>query len=701
MTRTAQTFHSTGTVSVKNDAARRKRLGQYFTGNKLANLLVALTEASHYRSVIDPMCGSGDMLAAVSSVSPHATLAGIEIDNNAYNLCKARFKGANNQISLIQGNAFNWASISYLPTTSFDLVITNPPYVRYQSFAGGHEAEHGEFPRAEEIRRGLMEIAQNLPTLSEKDREIFVSIIKEYSGLSDLAVPSWILCMMLTEVGGRLAMVVPDSWLNRDYAYPIHYLLLKLFRITLVVEDANRAWFEEAQVKTTLLVAERVPRADELRVACAQRKYIHASLQASAINEHSIVGGIFPGAANPEADFVRVLSRLSDGVETFSPNTLSVTRRDLSSKLIDLLAASTKSKWLRYCEPELTQASASENNIDNGVVKIPQALLDLLPPAHPPLFTTIEALGAHVGQGLRTGANDFFYCDLISETDNECTVMPGKALKASPVSVPKSALRPVLRKQSEVPKGYVLAPTNLRGRVLLLEGFIHPDDIVKSHREGNGEDSSRVQMTPTLASFVSSVEHINVGTEEHPKFIPQMSAVRTNETKSKNGSTKPRFWYMLPKLATRHLPDLFIPRINYLHPKTFLNSDERTIIDANFSTICVDENASVNAFALLACLNSTWVLISMELSAAVMGGGALKLEATHIRRLPIPVLSAQQWDELSTLGHQLAQGEDSETILNEINFKIAQALFGRETAAPALEKIEVINSERLAARNRK
>jgi hypothetical protein len=64
-------------------------------------------------------------------------------------------------------------------------------------------------------------------------------------------------------------------------------------------------------------------------------------------------------------------------------------------------------------------------------------------------------------------------------------------------------------------------------------------------------------------------------------------------------------------------------------------------------------------------------------------------------------LSAQQWDELSTLGHKLAQGEDSETILNEINFKIAQALFGKETAASALEKIEAINSERLAARNRK
>ena len=34
-------------------------------------------------------------------------------------------------------------------------------------------------------------------------------------------------------------MVVPEAWLSRDYAHPIQYLLLKLFRIRYVVEDAH------------------------------------------------------------------------------------------------------------------------------------------------------------------------------------------------------------------------------------------------------------------------------------------------------------------------------------------------------------------------------------------------------------------------------------------------------------------------------
>lgn len=699
MTQPLQPSNFTGTVSIKDNTALRKRLGQYFTGEKLARLLVALADATRCRSAIDPMCGSGDMLSAVRSISPQVSLAGIEIDGNAYKQCVSRLTNIKRPVSLIQGNAFSWTTISLLPTTSFDLVITNPPYVRYQSFAGDSESESSGLPRAEDVRRGLMEVAQNIAGLDEKDREIFVSIIKDYSGLSDLAVPSWILCMMLTAVDGRLAMVVPESWLNRDYAYPIHYLLLKLFRILYVIEDTNRVWFEEAQVKTTLLVAERVQRVSDLRAAYIHQTYIHASLPASAITEHSIVGSLFPDDANPETSFACELSRLGRGWEAGAAEGFSVTKRDLNGKLSDLLATSSGSRWLRYCEPELTQSATKEFGIENGGVKIPQALLDLLPAGETTTFTTIETLGGHVGQGLRTGANEFFYCDLISESDNGCVVSPGKALKLPLVSIPKGALRAVLRKQSEVPKGYLLDSSTLHGRVLILDGFIHPKGIVNTKGEGESEDSGRSVMTPALASFVSDVEGLNVGTEDQPKRIPQLTAVRTNATKGKNGS-KARFWYMLPPLARRHLPDLFIPRINYLHPKTFLNSDERTVIDANFSTIWLDESASISAFALLACLNSSWVVAAMELSAAVMGGGALKLEATHLRRLPMPMLSAQQWDNLSRLGRKLAYGDEAEKTLDEINQQVARSLFGR-WADFALDKIERIKSERLEARHKK
>lgn len=691
---------SAGAVPTGDDAARRKRLGQYFTGEKLARLLVTLANPTLVRHAIDPMCGSGDMLATVRSLSPQVSLAGIEIDSYAYEHCLTRLARIQTPISLLRGNAFSWSVISSLPATSFDLVVTNPPYVRYQSYAGDNNSDSGELPRAEDVRRGLMEVAQNIGHLEEKDREILVSIIQAYSGLSDLAVPSWILCMMLTAVGGRLAIVVPETWLNRDYAYPIHYLLLKLFRILYVVEDANRVWFEGAQVKTTLLVAERVLRADNLLAACDQQTYIHASVPASAINEDSIIGGVFPKETDPEATFAQILSGLNSGMELDLPHGFKVTKRSLSGELSNLLAAASGSKWLRSYEPELTQPVANGVGSVSGGVNIPQALFDMLPSDNTPMFKTIESLGGRVGQGLRTGANEFFYCDLISESelDDVCLISPGNRLKLPPVEVPKGGLRVVLRRQNETPKGYVLDPSVLRGRALILDGFIHPSDLAKTKGEGESKQADRAVMPPALASFVSDVEGLNIGTEDQPKAIPQLTAVRTNETKNKNIS-KARFWYMLPSLANRHRPDLFIPRINYRHPRTFLNSDDPTIIDANFSTIWLIEGASIDAFALLACLNSSWIVAAMELSAAVMGGGALKLEATHIRRLPLPVLPTEQRDSLSKLGRRLAHGDQVEKTLHEINKEIAYSIFGLQ-ADFALERIEIIIRERLEDRQK-
>jgi type I restriction-modification system DNA methylase subunit len=46
------------------DALAKKRLGQYFSGKKVADLLVAICVPTFDTSVIDPMAGNGDMLVA-------------------------------------------------------------------------------------------------------------------------------------------------------------------------------------------------------------------------------------------------------------------------------------------------------------------------------------------------------------------------------------------------------------------------------------------------------------------------------------------------------------------------------------------------------------------------------------------------------------------------------------------------------------
>ncbi len=63
---------------------------------------------------------------------------------------------------------------------------------------------------------------------------------------------------MLTEINGTIALVVPESWLKRDYSNTIKYMLLRFFSIKYVIEDCNACWFADASVKTNLLVAQRI-----------------------------------------------------------------------------------------------------------------------------------------------------------------------------------------------------------------------------------------------------------------------------------------------------------------------------------------------------------------------------------------------------------------------------------------------------------
>src|SRR5450759_866192 len=121
------------TVAVASSAEHRKRLGQVFTGEPLARVLAALAQAAEARTIIDPMSGLGDMLVASSQGA-------------------ARLDGLGLCLQLVNGSAFDPAAWAVLPD-AWDLVITNPPYVRYQL---GSAARPGAvaIPSADQVRKG-------------------------------------------------------------------------------------------------------------------------------------------------------------------------------------------------------------------------------------------------------------------------------------------------------------------------------------------------------------------------------------------------------------------------------------------------------------------------------------------------------------------------------------------------------------------
>ncbi|CQI89187.1 Modification methylase Eco57IB [Yersinia rohdei] len=667
------------------DAERCKRLGQYFTGVGLGRLLAAFAQAENAKTIVDPMAGTGDLLAACLEISSDPDfLAGIEIDNIAHDECIARLPRAH----CVLGNAFQPEIIEQLPAKSWDLVIANPPYVRYQYFSEKNDTTHSQ-PSAIEIRSDLLQTLNLLPALDIEDKRIFSHLVRSYSGLSDLAVPSWILCAAMVKQGGRLALVVPESWLSRDYATIAHYILLRWFDIEFVVEDEHASWFNDAQVKTMLIIAKRVQRRASALSWTEHSTYCHIAISAEAANQTSPIGRIELPVKNAEKSFVEMAQHWLHNESTYSTNLVHVRAVSLKQAYRNVVATASHQKWFIALGEAVAQPD--EN------VYIPHEIHDwLVLMGLTPSFNSFGSQGVTVGQGLRTGANDFFYANGECCGENiELSFLGSLAgLKAK---VPLIITKPVMRRQSELPHGFVVSPANAKSWVLDLRGYTLHEDI-----ETGDLNSQYYKLMPSeMAMIINAAEQVNFGTTAKPKKVWELSAVSPNIRSASRGGGLARNWYMLPDFSHRHLPDVLIARVNSATPKAYLNEGRACLIDANFSTMWCTDKSQWTATALLALMNSTWAQAIIEHSGSVMGGGALKVEATHLRRFPVPAFNQNQMRELSELGKKLAIGEDAQNKIAAVDFLIAQTLGCDETGMEDLKYITRTGQERRARHNRK
>lgn len=639
--------------------AQRKRLGQFFTGLPLGSLLAHLALDLDASTVIDPMAGHGDLLDAVATTARArevrlSRLDGIEIDSETAAFCGRRMAAlladdAADGSCTLNGSAFDPAIIAALDAAGYDLVITNPPYVRYQS-------QNGNGTGVGLVRRGLSAIVDARMTGAE--RALWQALIEGYSGLADLSVPAWLLSALLTRPGGRLALVVPATWRSRDYADVVRYLLLRAFRLEFIVADTQPGWFSDALVRTHLVIARRLPW-DEAQAPVSDRSPLPTAtwlqIAPAAAAGESLVGGVFPGS-EPERDFAAWAGAAKGDVPGIERRAFAL---DEEWKTLEQRLGSKgwfqKSEHRRDAPPLLSSGDARP-------AAMPEGLRDMLPPGVAPAnLQTLEQAGIRVSQGLRSGCNRFFYVTIAREDGSEAvTVEASDSFQNMQFRVPVAALRPVLHRQADMQAfadGRVPAT-----RALDLSNWVLPEDqpLVAAAAEAY---RNRCVPTPRLmpselASFVRLAARHAPDPKEPARFIPDLTAVRTNVRRPGNGRDVPRFWYMLPAFTARHLPPIFTPRINHGTPTVALNTQPPVLIDANFSTLWADERRWT-AHALYALFHSSWCRAAMEAVGTPLGGGALKLEATHIRQVPIPALSDHDCEKLAALGQRLAAGAPS------------------------------------------
>lgn len=653
------------------DPVRRKRLGQFFTGLRLGRILAALAVDSSTEAILDPMAGTGDLLDAALERAERDSYTlrdvdAVEIDSATATECDRRLRPWQSsrpdvRLRVLESDAFASGALeSYLPE-GYDVVITNPPYVRYQTASAQDETSLHISPS--EIRDQLRKVIQS--RIDPQERSIWRALVDGYSGLADLSVPAWLLAGALVRPGGRLALVAPATWRSRNYGDVIQYLLARCFRIEFVVEDTQPGWFSDALVRTQLVVARRLP-PGAVAVPLSRRQIndafvLAARISPGAASEDSLLGAAFPGS-DPEAAFAEWMRLVAAG-KAESSHGISWDVESVSDTASAVLSSVESKKWFRAVEPGEPGILFGDEPVATPSFMIPSAVRAALGDIRPVGVQRPERAGISISQGLRTGCNGFFYVDLIDRIGDEARIRLSELFQHEELVVPFSCLIPVLRRQSEYDAKRSLKFMGVRGHALDLSRWVLPEDSdavqQAMHLYQRAGDFVPQVMPEALAAYVRRAAHTRYGGESEAKLIPELSAVRTNIRRT--GDRPPRFWYMLPPFAHRHRPEVFIPRINQGIPEITSNSSPPVLIDANFSTIWGD--SSWSAASLAALLNSSWCRACMEAVGTPMGGGALKLEATQLNQMPVPVLDDRdrEWLARAVIGAD-RQGVDFSTI---------------------------------------
>lgn len=641
-------------LSLDISTARRKQLGQCFTGLQTGRLLAALAVRPGQKRVVDPMAGHGDLIesaaerAGLIKLNP-VELLGVEIEPEAARLCKWRIEQCINELGaaggrLVHGDAF--ASNTWESAPRFDLVITNPPYVRYQTLSNGGQDGTVRLLNAGATRLALARLAVKLAPPDEIP--IWHRLILSYSGLSDLSVPCWLLCGLLTVPNGVLALVVPQTWLNRDYARIVRYFFLRFFQPLAVVQESGQRWFRDAQVPVSLVIGRRLS-PEDAAVPLLERRGVdettpYAEIDFTAASSNSHVGRAF-GGHDPEGSFAEWLD---SGIS--KRHGVKMKRVSWGSQRDEVLAASRGCDWLRRLEGSASiQVSAAPSSS-----VLPASVTQNLPAEYLKNLRPLASEQIRIGQGIRTGCNPFFYVELSGDASqgNCVSILTHELFGRRRISVPPTALKPVLRRQSELPSIQIVADV-LPGRLLDLREFVLPEDAPKND---SACSSMRKVMPEALAAYVRLAARTYLVRGATRTLIPQLSAVKPNglgpDERGKpsilDEDAAARMWYMIPDFAPRHLGALCVPRVIHDEPRAVLNSDPPVLLDANFSTLWCEGN-EWSSEAVFAVLNSTWGELCMEALGATLGGGALKLEAAHLRQLPLPTFSAAQKENMRCL----------------------------------------------------
>ena len=218
-----------------------KLRGGYYTPEKIAEFIVDWAIRTTTDTVLEPSCGDGSFVNAITSklqqmgTSDQAikrNVTGVELDKTEAQ--KASRYGA----SIIQSDFFTYYQNCIDDKKKFDVIVGNPPFIRYQNF-------------------------------EEEYRKIAFELMSKHgfhpNRLTNIWLPFLVLACKALKPDGRVGMVIPAELFQVDYAAEARQFLSTYFE-NLTLVTFKKLVFDDIQQEVILLLGERKSHKQGIRV---------------------------------------------------------------------------------------------------------------------------------------------------------------------------------------------------------------------------------------------------------------------------------------------------------------------------------------------------------------------------------------------------------------------------------------------------
>ncbi len=218
-------------MRLKKDSSEQKLRGAYYTPLQLSNAMVSLFISEDIHTVLEPSCGDGvfiDSLRQLGLINQIVSVDAVEIEPDEALKVQNSYSNYNN-IHVLNEDFFEFYSRMINSKKQYDLILGNPPYIRYQY-------------------------------LTETQRELQSKILTSHGMKANKLINAWVAflvaCVQLLSDNGKIALVIPAEILQVAYAEDLRLFLSEhLAKITLVTFE--QLVFPDIEQEVVVFIGEK------------------------------------------------------------------------------------------------------------------------------------------------------------------------------------------------------------------------------------------------------------------------------------------------------------------------------------------------------------------------------------------------------------------------------------------------------------